>query len=488
MLFELKNASVTFQRLINNTLKEYLDDFVITYLDDILIYSDDLKIHCSHVHKVLKKLNERTLYVKKSKSRFKTKKIEFLDYIIQSEQIEKNSKKTNAVRNWPLSKQVKKVQAFLELMNYYWKFVPNYAKIAEPLTQLMRKNKKWHWNKKQENAFHTLKKSLSRTAHLRILNSTCKKVLKTNASNFTVGACLYQIKDEQQRLIAYQSRKLSESEKRYEVHNKELLVIVKALQDWRSYLADTEKSIQIYTDHKNLRNFATTKQLNQQQVCWAEQLVNYEFQIHYKKDNENDEADTLSRQSDHKEVKKIHIEILCEDNTEILTKGLAATYKMKQALLTNEELIWVCHDSRVNEHLEVKRTEDLIQRRHNISNLKDQITKYIVKCDSCCRNKIQRDKRYDEITWLNTSDASWESVTMNFITKLLTSKDLAWEVKFDSILTIVDRLTKYTMFISFKKTTTASVLTHIILQKLINNHRLSKKFIIDRNKLFTSKF
>jgi hypothetical protein len=84
-------------------------------------------------------------------------------------------------------------------------------------------------------------------------------------------------------------------------------VIVKALQDWRPYLADTEKSIQIYTDHKNLRNFATTKQLNQQQVCWAKQLVNYEFQIHYKKSNENDEADTLSRQPDHEEVKKIHM-------------------------------------------------------------------------------------------------------------------------------------------------------------------------------------
>jgi len=79
--------------------------------------------------------------------------------------------------------------------------------------------------------FHVLKKSFSETAHLRILNSTCKKVLKTDASDFAVGACLYQIKDEQQRLIAYQSRKLSEPEKRYEVHNKELLVIVKALQD-----------------------------------------------------------------------------------------------------------------------------------------------------------------------------------------------------------------------------------------------------------------
>ncbi len=203
MLFELKNAPVTFQRLINDTLREYLDDFAITYLDDILIYSDDLEMHRSHVHKILRKLSERVLYVKKSKSKFEAKKIKFLNYVIQPEQIKKNSKKTNAVRNWPSSKWVKKVQAFLELMNYYQKFVLNYAKIAEPLTQLMHKNKKWHWDKEQKDVFHALKKSLSRTAHLRILNSTCEKILKTNALNFAVGTCLYQIKDEQQRLIAY---------------------------------------------------------------------------------------------------------------------------------------------------------------------------------------------------------------------------------------------------------------------------------------------
>ncbi len=142
MLFGLKNAPATFQRLINDTLREYLDDFTITYLDDILIYSDDLEMHRSHVHKVLKKLNERALYVKKSKSRFETKEIKFLDYVIQSGQIEKNPEKTDAVRNWPSPKRVKEVQAFLRLTNYYRKFVPNYAKIAEPLTQLTRKNKR----------------------------------------------------------------------------------------------------------------------------------------------------------------------------------------------------------------------------------------------------------------------------------------------------------------------------------------------------------
>jgi len=488
MPFELKNAPATFQRLINNMLREYLDDFAITYLDDILIYSDDLEMHCSHVHQVLKKLNKRTLYVKKSKSKFEAKKIEFLNYVIQFGQIKKNSKKTDAVRNWPSPKWVKEVQAFLRLTNYYRKFIPSYAKIAEPLTQLTHKNKRWHWDREQEDAFHALKKSLSGTAHLRIPNLTCEKILKTDASDFAVGACLYQIKDEQQRLIAYQSRKLSEPEKRYEVHDKELLAIVKALQDWRPYLAGTEKSIQIYTDHKNLRNFATTKQLNWWQVCWAEQLANYEFQIHYKKDNENDEADALSRQPDHKGVKKIHAEILSEDNEEILTKGLAATYKVKQTSLTDEEMIWVCHNGRANEHLEIKRTEDLIQRRCNISDLRNSITEYIARCDSCCRNKIQRDKRFDKVTQLDALNVPWESVTMNFITKLLTSKDPAWGVKFDSILTIVDRLTKYTMFIPFKETATAPVLTYIILQELVSNHGLPKEFITDRDKLFTSKF
>jgi len=105
-------------------------------------------------------------------------------------------------------------------------------------------------------------------------------------------------------------------------------------------------------------------------------------------------------------VKKIHIKILSEDDKEILTKGLAAMYKMKQASLMNKELIQVCHNNRADEHLEVKRTEDLIQRRHNISDLKDQITEYIIRCNSCCKNKIQRDKRYDEITQLDAPNAS----------------------------------------------------------------------------------
>ena len=142
MSFELKNAFMIFQWLINNMLKEYLNDFVITYLNDILIYSENLETHWEHVWKILKKLKERALYVKQSKSRFEIQKVKFLDYVIQSEQIKKNSEKTAAVWDWSTSMKLKKVQVFLELVNYYWKFVLNYSQIAESLTQLTQKTER----------------------------------------------------------------------------------------------------------------------------------------------------------------------------------------------------------------------------------------------------------------------------------------------------------------------------------------------------------
>ena len=153
MLFGLKNASAIFQWLINNTVREYLNKFVITYLDDILIYSDTLKKHWQHMFKILEKLSEKTLYIKKEKSRFEVQEVKFLEYVIWPEQIEKDSKKTQAVRNWSTSRRVKKIQSFLELVNYYWKFVLNYSWVAESLTHLTQKTEKFHWNKEQKQTF-----------------------------------------------------------------------------------------------------------------------------------------------------------------------------------------------------------------------------------------------------------------------------------------------------------------------------------------------
>ena len=352
----------------------------------------------------------------------------------------------------------------------------------------MWKAEEFHWNKEQKQAFQDLKDVLSRTAHLWIPKTTCEKVVETDASDFAVEACLYQIKNDEKQPIMYQSRKLSELKKRYEMHNKELLVIVEALQEWRPYLAGLNKPIQIYTDHKNLQNFAIIKELNWWQVRWAEQLADYEFQIHYKKDNENGGADMLSQWPDHEGVEKIHQEILQENAEEVLMKGLAATFCVELSRQSDEKIIKKCHESRTAGHFGVKWTENLIRWRRSIVNCRKQITEIIAKCDSYWRNRISRDKRYDEIKWLEVSEGPWELIIMNFIVKLPPLKDPAWGVRFDSILMIVNWLMKYMMFISFRESATAPVLMYTILQELVSNHGLSKKFITDQDKLFTSKF
>jgi len=122
----------------------------------------------------------------------------------------------------------------------------------------------------------------------------------------------------------FQFKKLSKFKKKYEVHDKEFLAIVKALQEWKFYFADTTKFIQIYMNYKNLKNFATTKKLNQWQIYWTELLEDFEFQIYYKKNNKNNKVNILSRWLNHEEVKWIYVEILFKKN-EVLTKELAAT-------------------------------------------------------------------------------------------------------------------------------------------------------------------
>ena len=131
-----------------------------------------------------------------------------------------------------------------------------------------------------------------------------------------------------------------------------------------------------------IRNFTTTKELNQWQICWTESLADFEFQIYYKKSNKNDEVNTLSRWSDHEKVKWVHIKILFKKNR-ILTKELAAMYRVENAFLIDNELIQKCHDSWADKHLKVKKTENLIKQKHNVSDLRNWVMKYIIRCKSC---------------------------------------------------------------------------------------------------------
>ena len=164
---------------------------------------------------------------------------------------------------WPVPKNVKEVQSFLGFTNFYRKFIEKYLKIASPLTELIRKDQKFKWSPEAQKAFNELKKRFTSQSILVSFDPEKPITLETDASDRAIGACISQPDDKGcLQPVAFYSRKFSSAEMSYEIHDKELLAIVNAFKQWRVYLEGPKHEVQIYSDHKNLLYFTTTKVLN----------------------------------------------------------------------------------------------------------------------------------------------------------------------------------------------------------------------------------
>ncbi len=227
MSFDLINASITFQIFVNNVLRRYLNQFIIVYLDDILVYSKTKKEHVQHVKKVLQTLQKVDLRIKSEKSEFHVQSVQFLRFIVTSQSLRMNSKKIEAVTTWSTSKSKVEVQFFLRFANFYRRFIEKYFRIISSLTNLTRKNISFVWTEKAEEAFKKLKKLFISQSVLIMFESEKLITLKTNASDEAIEACISQSDDKKRlHLIAFHSRKLTDAELNYEIHDKELLAIV----------------------------------------------------------------------------------------------------------------------------------------------------------------------------------------------------------------------------------------------------------------------
>jgi hypothetical protein len=160
MPFGLTNVPASFQRWMNEILSDYLDVFCIAYLDDILIYSDDLEQHCRHVKMILRRVEEVGLTLKASKCEFHTNKTEYLGYIISPTGIEMDPEKVRAVAEWKEPTNMTGVQSFLGFANFYRRFIRDFSKITALLTRLIRKDTPWGWNDDTQVAFEELKRAM----------------------------------------------------------------------------------------------------------------------------------------------------------------------------------------------------------------------------------------------------------------------------------------------------------------------------------------
>ncbi len=301
MPFGLVNAPASFLRYINQAIGvEMIDQLASPYVDDILIYSEDLETHRRKVREVFTRLWEAGLFLDLDKSEFETTIVKFLGFVIEAGKgVRIDPGRLSAVRDWVPPKSVTDVRSFLGFINYYRKFIRDLASVGKPLTDLTRSTSRFEWNPAAQYAFDELKRLVTASPSLAHFDPDKPCTLVTDASDYACGAVLKQPDTENPALlhpVAFFSSKHSPAEINYDVYDKELLGIISAFEEWRAELEASNHPVLVHCDHKNLEYFRSSKVLSRRQARWSEFLARFNFKIQYLK-GERNEADALSRRA-----------------------------------------------------------------------------------------------------------------------------------------------------------------------------------------------
>jgi len=534
MPFGLKNAPAVFQHFINDVFEDIIGDFVYAYIDDIIIFSLDKESHIIHVKEALSRLRHAGLYAKLEKCQFFVSSIDFLGHRISSEGLSMDPNKVSSVVNWPVPTNVKELQSFLGLANYYRRFILGFAKLCQPLHHLLRKNVTFNWSSEAQSAFNTLKSKFSSYPVLVHPNRELPFIVETDSSNFAIGAVLSQksLSDNHIHPVAFYSRSLSPTERNYPIYDKELLAIISALENWRHFLKGASEPFVIYSDHRNLLFQKKPEKMTQRLVRWSLFLSEFNFKILYRSGSSNGKPDALSRRpdyipcsntSDNSQFSVLRPENFCTlicSNTS-LYNDILSDYKNDSFysdicnyleskkppvphqhidkfslsngfLLFNNKIytppncrssvIKICHDSPSAGHFGIRKTTSLISRDFWWPYISSDVKDYIRSCDICCRAKSSRHKPYGFLHPLEISDRPWSSISMDFITDLPNSEG------YNCILVVVDRLTKMIHLFPFNNIPSASETASVFLNNIFKLHGFPSEIISDRGTQFTSKF
>lgn len=541
MPFGLTNAPAIFQHMMHDIFREYLDLFVVIYLDDVLVYSNNLKEHEKHVKMVLQKLRDVNLYAKLEKCHFDCDTVEFLGYNVSPSGISMDCSKVGSIRDWQIPKSVKGVQCFLGFANFYRSFIKDYSRIATPLITLTKKDKRFEWTREANNAFIELKQAFTSAPVLAHADPNKPFIMETDGSDFAVGAVLSQQGlDGILHPVAFYSRKLSPAEINYEIYDKELLAIVAAFEHWRNYLYGAAHPVKVYTDHRNLLYYTTTRKLNRRQARWSIFLAEFDFVITFRPGNKQGKPDALSRRPEYAlkgdevavtqqsavvlkpRMLKLNTTLSypAPQDTNILSLirksqekdekivEISRNLRIGQArddehkdyalneegLVTRKGALYVggvpaklaimqkYHDSPAAGHFGVKKTMELVARTYWWPHQRQFIRDYVRSCDTCCRAKPSRHRPYGLLRPLDIPEGPWQSVTMDFITALPMSKGN------DSVLVVVDRYSKMAHFVPCRKSINAEETARLLLDQVVKLHGVPKEIITDRGPQFISSF
>ena len=359
--------------------------------------------HRRYVHKIFDILAENDLYVKPEKCTFEQEEIEYLGVIVGRGQLRMDPKKLHTVLNYPTPQNVTDIRAFLGFTRYYWYFVKNYLAIVRPLLALTRKSASFHWGKAEQDAFNEIRTIMCRAPVLQQPNFQKKFYLQTDASAYGIGAVLLQegdtttpslakFKKPVTHPVAFFSATFTPTERNYDIYERELLAVMKALTHWRPYLGWTKFPITIMTDHANLQYWKSPKNLNRRTARWHMDLQEYDYEILYVPGKTNTPPDALSHppgankgETDNKDI------IVLPEEKFTIVSTMTNTEKrivVPPILEVKRGIMTLMHDHPTAGHPGCDETLQKMQEKYWWPKMKEWIADYVKGCVTCQQNKI----------------------------------------------------------------------------------------------------
>jgi len=504
MPFGLTNAPATFQGIMNLIFAVLLRKGVLVFMDDILVYSKTLAEHVKLLQQVFEILRLHKFYIKLSKCSFAQGEVEYLGHIITGAGVSTEPTKIQAVQGWPTPKNLKELRGFLGLTGYYRRFIKNYGIISRPLSDLLTKNVPFVWTSVTEIAFQQLKDALSTSPVLAIPDFAKKFTLETDASDLGFGAVLMQ----EGHPVAYLSKAVCAKNQSLSTYEKECMAIILAVEKWRPYLQNQEFVIK--TDHRSLLHLTEQRISTKLQQKALFKLMDLKFQIVYRAGSSNMAADALSRCHPSQTVLAVSS---CQPDwvhrvkqgyleDPVATKLLdqladpefvSRDFSVQDGLIRHQGRVWLgsnklahqhvlqaFHSSGIGGHSGFHATYYRVKQLFSWPGMKDDIAAFIKGCSTCQQAKVEHVRAPGMLQPLPIPTQAWQVVCMDFIEGLPKSQ------RYDSILVVVDKFTKYAHFVPLSHPYTALQVAQAYVDNIYKLHGLPKSIVSDRDRIFTS--
>lgn len=514
LCFGLTNAPAAFTRLAADVFKELNGDCLAFYLDDVIIYSRTMEEHKRHLRKFLAILRKHKLLAKGSKCEVGQREVYFLGQYVSEGAIRVDESLIRGIEEWPKPRSVKDVQRFLGLAGYYRKFIEGYARIAKPISDLIR-GKRFEWGLEQAEAFKELKQALMEAPTLALPRIGVPFTVTTDASKFAVGATL----EQDGHPVAFISHRLKDAEMNWHTGDQELLAFLISLQKWDVYLRGN--SFLLNTDHEPIRYLQSKPKLSPRQQRWLDIFQQYDFEIRHIKGISNSAADALSRRPDLEfkflsgEQPELRARIMeaqkkdkfCEEMRKKLEDPASTAEPVIERAFRNfsieEELIvWTgSGNARVHVPDNIELKKDIVDIYHETAHLGvskiygsvarfvywrrmfEDIQRWVASCKVCLMNKHERQRTAGLLAPHDVPKRCWEHVTADFVTEFPTSTR-----GFDAVLVVVEKLSKRVVFIPTRKDVTAEEVAKMFEAHIFSKFGIPKKLSSDRDPKFTAAY